>query len=461
MLNATALRTTLILALVSLLAGPTLAQISITSSFYSAKAGQRETENEYEADDDGNPLTTLPCVTGMLSASGANQTWDFTGCTYSTPPITMIIDYGTDVVGDVPQGDTPDFGSANFYTREYETDPSNPAGAWGVLQLTGSAITQYGFVVVEEVAPSDYDTTVVINDPASTALVLPLTIGTTWSDTTSFTVQGGTVAFAEDNVIDGWGTLITPAGTMSALRLSNERRSYVDIGGGTFFLTDVEYNYEFLTDGLMSAFIYHDNAGTASGGGYISATSTSLPVELASFDAVRNGAEAILSWKTLSELDNSGFAIEHAVGESAFREIAFVEGAGTARTEREYSYSFTLETTGVHRFRLRQVDLDGTFGYSPVVELNYDTPGRFALLPAYPNPFNPSTTITYDLAAASDVTLDVFDMLGQRVRRLAGGSREAGRYEVEFDATGLPSGLYVYRLVAGSHTETRSMMLLK
>ena len=68
MLTATRLRTTFILALAFFLAGPTVAQISITSSFYSAKAGQRETETEYEADDDGNPFTSLPCVTGMLSA---------------------------------------------------------------------------------------------------------------------------------------------------------------------------------------------------------------------------------------------------------------------------------------------------------------------------------------------------------------------------------------------------------
>jgi hypothetical protein len=461
MLTTTALRTTLILVLLSLLAGPTFAQIVITSSFYSAKAGQRETESEYEADDDGNPFTSLPCVTGMLSASGGSQSWDFTACTYSSPPLVTVTDYGTDVAGDMPEGDNPAFSSANFYMREYETNASDPASSWGVLSLTTNAVTQFGFVVVEEVAPSDYDTTVVLNDPVSTPLALPIEFGDSWSDSTTFTQEATTVAIAEDYDVDGWGTLTTPAGTASALRISNERRFFVDIGGGTFVLTETQYNYEFLTNGTISAFIYHDNAGTALGGGYISTSSTSLPVELATIDVVRDGDEAILSWTTLSELNNSGFGVEHAVDDSPFREIAFVEGAGTTRTVREYSVAFALETTGVHRFRLRQVDLDGTFTYSPVVELNYDTPERFALLPAYPNPFNPSTTITYDVAAASEITLNVFDMLGQRIRRLASGSHEPGRYEVEFDATGLPTGLYVYQLVAGSRSETRSMMLLK
>ena len=461
MLTATRLRTSLILALAFFLAGPTVAQISITSSFYNAKAGQRETETEYEADDDGNPFTSLPCVTGMLSASGGNQTWDFTGCTYSGPTLQTVTDYGTDVAGDVPEGTNPAFSTANFYAREYETDASDPASSWGVLSLTTNAVSQFGVVLVQEVGPSDYDTTVVLNNPVSTPLVLPLTFGSSWSDSTTFSENGTTVAIAEDYDIDGWGTLVTPAGSADALRISNERRFFVDSGGGMFMLTQTQYNYEFMTNGTISAFIYHDNAGTASGGGYISITSTSLPVELAAIDVVRDGNEAILSWTTLSELNNSGFGVEHAVDESPFREVAFVEGAGTARTELEYSYAIPLESTGLHRFRLRQVDLDGTFTYSPVVELDFDVPGRFALLPAYPNPFNPSTTITYDLAAAAEVTLDVFDLLGQRVRQLASGSREAGRYQVEFDAGGLPSGLYVYRLVAGSHSETRSIMLLK
>jgi hypothetical protein len=305
-----------------------------------------------------------------------------------------------------------------------------------------------------------FDTTVVVNIPISKLLELPLEFGTSWTDTTAFTSDGATTAFAEDNTIDGWGTLVLPTGSYPALRVNTVRRSYTIFGGMTFG-PDIEYNYEFFTDDLVSAFIVHDDAGTASSAGYRSASSTALPVELASFDAVRDGGEAILSWKTISELDNAVFVIEHAVGDSPFGEIAFVDGAGTVHAEHRYSYTVTLESTGLHRFRLRQVDLDGTFTYSPVVEVNYEAPDRFALLPAYPNPFNPSTTVAYELAATAEVSLDVYDALGQRVRRLARGRQAAGRYEVEFDAAGLPSGLYVYRLVAGDRSFTRSMVLIK
>jgi hypothetical protein len=441
------------------IAGTALAQTPITSSFYSAKAGERETELEYEADDDGGIPATVPCGTAMLSASGANQTWDFTTCVFSSGPLTTVTDYGTNVAGDVPMGNDPDFATGNFYARSYETTPASEASSWSVLRLTASSVTQLGFVVVEVAAPG-YDTTLAVNNPVSMALSLPITYLDSWSDTTAFTIDGTTVAIAEDNLVDGWGTLITPAGSIGALRLQNERRSYA-IFGGTTILTGVQYTYEFLTNGLLSAFIYHDNLGTADGAGYIVTSTMTLPVELATFDAVRSGSQAHLKWRTLSETNNSGFGIEHAVDQRPFREIGFVDGAGTIDSERNYSYSLDLLETGVHQFRLKQIDLDGSFTYSPIVELSYETPERFGLLQAYPNPFNPTTTITYKLTEAGEITLDVFDAIGQRVTRLASGGRSAGRHEIEFDATGLPGGLYLYRLIAGQQSETRTMVLLK
>ena len=456
---ATTVRAIIILIALTTFVDTTLAQITITSSFYSAKAGERETELEYEADDDGGFPATVPCGTAMLGASGANQTWDFTTCVFSSGPLTTITDYGTNVAGDVPMGNDPAFATGNFYARGYETTPASEASSWSVLRLTASSVTQLGVVGVEEAAP-DYDTTLAVNNPVSTALSLPITYLTSWSDTTAFTIGSTTFAIAEDNLVDGWGTLVTPAGSIDALRLQNERRSYTVVGGMTVF-SDVQYNYEFFTNGLLSAFIYHDDAGTADGAGYIVTSTMTLPVELATFDAVRSGSQAHLKWRTLSETNNSGFGIEHAVDQRPFREIGFVDGAGTIDSERIYSYSLDLVETGVHRFRLKQIDLDGSFTYSPIIELSYETPERFGLLQAYPNPFNPTTTITYELTEAGQITLDVFDAIGQRVTRLATGGRSAGRHEIEFDATGLPGGLYVYRLVAGHQSETRTMVLLK
>jgi hypothetical protein len=89
-------------------------------------------------------------------------------------------------------------------------------------------------------------------------------------------------------------------------------------------------------------------------------------------------------------------------------------------------------------------------------------PEAFQLNQNYPNPFNPSTTITVDLAAAEKVRMEVFDVLGRRVATLIDGEMPAGSYQVTWDARGLASGVYLYRLVTGRGVAaTRKMMLLK
>jgi hypothetical protein len=79
----------------------------------------------------------------------------------------------------------------------------------------------------------------------------------------------------------------------------------------------------------------------------------------------------------------------------------------------------------------------------------------------YPNPFNPSTTIRYGLPSRSHVTLTVFNTLGQQVATLAEGEMEAGYHETVFDASGLASGVYLYRLQAGNFVQTKRLLILK
>jgi hypothetical protein len=88
-------------------------------------------------------------------------------------------------------------------------------------------------------------------------------------------------------------------------------------------------------------------------------------------------------------------------------------------------------------------------------------PREYILQNAFPNPFNPLTTINYSVPEVSFVSLKVFDILGNEVATLVNENKPVGNYEVEFSAAGLPSGIYFYRLESGSFTETRKMVLLK
>ena len=90
-----------------------------------------------------------------------------------------------------------------------------------------------------------------------------------------------------------------------------------------------------------------------------------------------------------------------------------------------------------------------------------ELPETYALHQNYPNPFNPETTIHYELPEAEQVTLRIFDTLGRVVAVLVDGPRAAGRYDVTFDASGLPSGVYLYQIRAGTFVESRRLVLLK
>ena len=93
--------------------------------------------------------------------------------------------------------------------------------------------------------------------------------------------------------------------------------------------------------------------------------------------------------------------------------------------------------------------------------LEAELPAKFSLAQNYPNPFNPSTVISYQLAVNSVVSLKVYDMLGREVAILVNGMQTAGSHQVTFNAAGLSSGIYLYRLYTGQHSVTRKMMLLK
>ena len=191
-----------------------------------------------------------------------------------------------------------------------------------------------------------------------------------------------------------------------------------------------------------------------------------IPVELISLTANVVNDEILLQWQTATETNNRGFQIERSSDNKSFSQIGFVPGRGTTSEKSSYSYTDENVSEGKIYYRLKQVDFDGTSTYSKTVEVNFSVPAEFSLSQNYPNPFNPSTKIKFSLAVNSKVYVRVFNLLGQQVASLLDGEYTAGRHEVNFDASGLSSGIYFYVINAegkdGSNfTSTKKMTLLK
>lgn len=188
----------------------------------------------------------------------------------------------------------------------------------------------------------------------------------------------------------------------------------------------------------------------------------SIPVELVSFSSVVNDNDVTLKWKTVTETNNSGFAIERKSQHSSqFNQIAFIPGRGTTTQSSLYTYNDIDLVSGNYTYRLKQIDLDGTYEYIGTVEVEVVPPKVFALEQNYPNPFNPTTTIRYSIPVKGFVNLSIFNVLGEKISDLINKEVEAGTYEVNFNALNLPSGVYFYRLESGSFTSIKKMMLIK
>jgi hypothetical protein len=188
------------------------------------------------------------------------------------------------------------------------------------------------------------------------------------------------------------------------------------------------------------------------------------PVELSSFTAslLQNEKTVQIDWTTATETNNSGFEIlRKAQNDNDWNKIGFVPGHGTTTETQYYSSTYNEVKSGKYQYKLKQIDYDGTFKYSQIVEVEIQFVNEFSLSQNYPNPFNPSTVISYRLPVIGFVTLKVYDILGREVVTLVNEEKSIGIYEVEFNATGFPSGIYFYKLQAGPFTETKKMILLK
>ncbi len=202
-----------------------------------------------------------------------------------------------------------------------------------------------------------------------------------------------------------------------------------------------------------------------------------VPVQLAGFRGARVSRGVHLQWTTLSEINNFGFYIQRRSTDTpsfSDRPHSFVPGHGTTLEPHHYSFLDTTRETSPLLYRLRQVDLDGTIHYSDAIRVDGLTevvheegPLEYALHQNTPNPvsasspFNPTTRISYVLPKATHVTIEMFNVLGQRVATLVDATHGPGHFDLVFDGNAFGSGVYFYRMRTVETTLTRKMLLTR
>ncbi|MBK6505305.1 MAG: FG-GAP repeat protein [Ignavibacteria bacterium] len=186
------------------------------------------------------------------------------------------------------------------------------------------------------------------------------------------------------------------------------------------------------------------------------------PVQLTSFTSMVEGKTVMLVWSTANEENNSGFEVQRSESDNEFKTLSFVKAKLMPSEITEYSFSDKNLETGSYNYRLKQIDLNGNFEYFELPEaVTIGIPDKFFLEQNYPNPFNPVTKITFGIPEAGNVKLKIFDMSGREVKTLISEFKEAGYYTVKFDATGLASGAYFYRIETGVIVSVKKMVFLK
>ncbi len=217
--------------------------------------------------------------------------------------------------------------------------------------------------------------------------------------------------------------------------------------------------------------------------GIASGVDNPLPVELTSFTAVHKRGTVELKWKTATEVNNHGFEVERKMVSGftsqvsdvpssivkpetsieQWHRIAFVDGAGNSNAAHEYSYNDRVQSAGKYAFRLKQIDRNGSSVFSHAVEVDVAViPNELKLEQNFPNPFNPSTTLTFTVPEQGNIQLTIYNTLGEEVAVLFQGQAEPGiLYQRQFTASTLSSGIYFARLSFGKSSIIRKMTLIR
>ena len=192
-----------------------------------------------------------------------------------------------------------------------------------------------------------------------------------------------------------------------------------------------------------------------------------LPIELSTFNAKVIGNSSVeLDWSTATEVNNYGFDVERSNASNDWQKIGFVAGSGNSNSPKNYSFVDYPSGGSSFSYRLKQIDVGGSFKYYDAVSVKLSAISGPQLLQNNPNPFNPSTAIKFYVPDVSNVTIKIYDILGREVKTLLNEQTGAGYHVVYWngrDSRGkeVSSGIYLYMLRTDNFIETKKMNLMK
>lgn len=261
------------------------------------------------------------------------------------------------------------------------------------------------------------------------------------------------------NIMFRWNSSPT-AGNYRAQIASDQ--SFADLIHDDSTLTENSFNYEGLEEGVR--YYWRVKAKNSIGWGDYSSVYNFVTVlnKPDSLIAEFLSTNAFLTWIDRSN-NEAGFIVERSLNEPVVYSVCDTLPANSV------SYSdATIELNKQYIYRVKCFNAQAVSHYivsnsisTPVEEERKTKPAKYSLSQNYPNPFNPTTTLNYEVASDGLVQLNVYDALGREAAVLVNEVKSPGRYEVKFDASGLPSGVYFYRLQAGDYSKTMKMILAK
>lgn len=224
-------------------------------------------------------------------------------------------------------------------------------------------------------------------------------------------------------------------------------------------------------DGVQKIKRTHSQTWTSGTSEWVNTTRSSysytdvIPVELASFQAFRSGESVLIRWQTASETGNAGFEVRRKAKQSGWKQVGYVESKAEGGTTTEAkSYQYTVEDlpVGIHQFRLKQVDVDGSSRVHGPVSVDVQMQEALKLTTPAPNPVSSTASLSFAVKKQARATVAVYDLLGRKTRALFDGSPTAGEStRLQFDASGLPSGSYIIRLRAGRQTRSQHVTVVQ